>query len=102
MSQRSVRGAGDVVEAPRPDVPLNVPGRGHATRSALRAGAAIAAIRPDGSLPAVHHGLREARHTAVPAAVGPVASALLGEETLCRVLLVRDGRVGGPALPSAT
>jgi ADP-ribosylglycohydrolase len=61
-----------------PEVPLDKLGRSHSARSALRGGVAIAARCPDGSPAAVHFALREAREAGVPAAVGPVAGALLG------------------------
>jgi ADP-ribosylglycohydrolase len=60
------------------DVPLADLGRSHSARSALRGGVAIAVRCADGSPSSVHFALREAREARVPAAVGPVAGALLG------------------------
>lgn len=60
------------------DVPLADLGRSHSARSALRGGVAIAVRCVDGSPSSVHFALREAREARVPAAVGPVAGALLG------------------------
>lgn len=60
------------------DMPLADLGRSHSARSALRGGVAIAVRCTDGSPAAVHSALRSARDARVPAAVGPVAGALLG------------------------
>lgn len=60
------------------DVPLADLGRSHSARSALRGGIAVAVRCTDGSPPAVYSALRAARDARVPAAVGPVAGALLG------------------------
>ena len=59
-------------------VPLAELGRSHSARSALRGGVAVAIRCADGSPAAVRHALHEIRGATVPAAVGPVAGALLG------------------------
>lgn len=61
-----------------PTVPLADLGRGHSARSALRGGVVVATRCADGSPAAVRAALREARGARVPAAVGPLAGALLG------------------------
>lgn len=61
-----------------PDVPLAELGRSHSARSALRGGVAVATRCADGSPAAVRAALREVRGSRVPAAVGPMAGALLG------------------------
>lgn len=60
------------------DMPLADLGRSHSARSALRGGVAIAVRCADGSPSAVHSALLAVRNARVPAAVGPVAGALLG------------------------
>jgi ADP-ribosylglycohydrolase len=62
------------------DVPLAELGRSHSARSAVRGGVAVAARCADGSPTAVGAALHTSRHAAVPAAVGPVAGALLGAQ----------------------
>ncbi len=59
-------------------VPLAELGRSHSARSALRGGVAVAIRCADGSPTAIRHALHEIRGATVPAAVGPVAGALLG------------------------
>lgn len=65
----------DVVDS---EAPISLLGRSHSARSALRGGVVVALRCVDGSPASVRRALEGVREATVPAAVGPMAGALLG------------------------